>query len=552
MMERPFDNFRVAITDPLYFIGRNKLLESVKESPFQIRFLLGGRRLGKTSALRALEWRLLDIKSIQPCRAFPVFINLQLEQPDNFAHLLYIMIVRLREAIDRWYAVKWTELRKTYQQFLYRAASSQATISFLRSIISDINNEQRLIKDHFRSALLKSIEELRKGRFEGICFLLDEAEFVVHKEWANDAWSYFRGIKDSDVAIRPFIGIILSGYRDLKGYRQQIGSPLQNIGCIEWLKTLSDIETKQLIYRRIEQEEKQVSLTHEEISLIIQWAGCHPYLTQQMLNVIFDARLMEKSCHLESLLPEIVRKHASDFIGWWNLDGKSDGFSSIERILYSKLLNYPQGTAQTLAKITKQSVSKIDDALQVLVGTGVIHQLDEENYKLGSQIFKQWVTRDKDINCSSKRNKVFISYSHKDKVWLERLQAHIKPLEKEGIIKKGTISFWDDTKIKPGDLWRKEIQQALDSAKIAVLLVSADFLASDFITDHELPHLLSAAKDEGCTILSVNVKPSLFSYSILEQFQAVNSPSEPLSGLSEHEQDTLFVEVAKIIKETLG
>ena len=78
MMERPFDNFRVAITDPLYFIGRNKLLESVKESPFQIRFLLGGRRLGKTSALRALEWRLLDIKSIQPCRAFPVFINLQL------------------------------------------------------------------------------------------------------------------------------------------------------------------------------------------------------------------------------------------------------------------------------------------------------------------------------------------------------------------------------------------------------------------------------------------------------------------------------------------
>src|SRR3954471_12739938 len=79
---------------------------------------------------------------------------------------------------------------------------------------------------------------------------------------------------------------------------------------------------------------------------------------------------------------------------------------------------------------------------------------------------------------SPTRTKVFISYSHADKDWLERLKRHLKPL-----VREGNLDCWDDTHIRSGDDWKQEIQNALDTAQVAVLLISADFFASDFIDE---------------------------------------------------------------------
>ena len=88
-----------------------------------------------------------------------------------------------------------------------------------------------------------------------------------------------------------------------------------------------------------------------------------------------------------------------------------------------------------------------------------------------------------------KHPNVFISYSHSDREYLDRLLVHLKPLEKDG-----RIDLWVDTRLRAGDRWKKEIEKALNRANVAVLLVSADFLASDFITDNELPPLLKNAE----------------------------------------------------------
>ena len=143
----------------------------------------------------------------------------------------------------------------------------------------------------------------------------------------------------------------------------------------------------------------------------------------------------------------------------------------------------------------------------------------------------------------SKRTKVFISYSHQDTDWLNRLRVHLKPL-----VRDYALDIWDDTQIKPGERWLDEIERAIQSAKVALLVVSADFLASDFIANNELPPLLEAAKKDGAVIMSLIVSPSRFtSTESLSQFQAVNDPSSPLLNLTRGEQEKILVRVSEEI-----
>ena len=144
------------------------------------------------------------------------------------------------------------------------------------------------------------------------------------------------------------------------------------------------------------------------------------------------------------------------------------------------------------------------------------------------------------------RSQVFISYSHKDKRWLDQLQVFLKPLERSG-----KVTRWDDTKIKAGHKWKDEIQAGLESAKVAVLLISADFLASDFIAENELPPLLEAAADGGAAILSVVISPCVLPPSI-SQFQTVNDPNRPLVDMSKGDRDRVWVKVVKNIEEAIA
>ena len=145
------------------------------------------------------------------------------------------------------------------------------------------------------------------------------------------------------------------------------------------------------------------------------------------------------------------------------------------------------------------------------------------------------------------QRKVFISYSHKDTRWLDRLRVHLKPIEREGI-----IDLWDDTKIAAGVQWKGAIFEALETSKVAVLLISADFLASDFIAEHELPTLLSQAASGGTVIIPIIISPCLFHGTALSTFQAVSSPKKPLSTLSVSEREQALVNVAEAIMHHLA
>jgi tetratricopeptide (TPR) repeat protein len=148
----------------------------------------------------------------------------------------------------------------------------------------------------------------------------------------------------------------------------------------------------------------------------------------------------------------------------------------------------------------------------------------------------------------TERSKVFISYSRKDEFWLKRLQVHLKPL-----IRDHKIAIWDDTAIRSGSKWQEEIKEAINSAKIAILMVSPDFFASDFIIGNELPPLLRAAEEDGAQILLLIVSHSRFERTQeLSQYQSVNLPSNPLNQMSAAEVDKHLDKLAQQIEYTLN
>ena len=97
---------------------------------------------------------------------------------------------------------------------------------------------------------------------------------------------------------------------------------------------------------------------------------------------------------------------------------------------------------------------------------------------------------------------VFISYSHKDEEWKDKLVTHLGVLQQQGL-----LEIWEDRKIEGGDDWLPEIEKAINKAHIAVLMISANFLTSKFILGKEVPEFLKRREKDNLRIMPLIVKP---------------------------------------------
>jgi hypothetical protein len=144
------------------------------------------------------------------------------------------------------------------------------------------------------------------------------------------------------------------------------------------------------------------------------------------------------------------------------------------------------------------------------------------------------------------RDRVFISYSHADHRFLDQLLTHLKAVERPG-----RISSWSDKQITPGAPWFNAITEALASSAVAVLLVSKDFLASDFIHEHELGPILREAERGGVQILWIPVRACYYQESPLARYQALISPDKPLAEMKA-ERDRAWVRICEEIRKAVA
>jgi len=142
---------------------------------------------------------------------------------------------------------------------------------------------------------------------------------------------------------------------------------------------------------------------------------------------------------------------------------------------------------------------------------------------------------------------VFLSYSHADEAWKERLVTQLRVLEREG-----RLVCWDDRRIAPGENWQREIETALATCAVALLLISANFLTTRFIIDIEVPRLLERRAKNGLRIIPVFVRPCRWQeIRWLKDIQGRPKDGKFLSGMAPHDAEAALAELVGEIAHLL-
>jgi small subunit ribosomal protein S1 len=140
------------------------------------------------------------------------------------------------------------------------------------------------------------------------------------------------------------------------------------------------------------------------------------------------------------------------------------------------------------------------------------------------------------------RDKIFVSYSHKDRWWLEEFQRMMTPH-----VRSGKLLIWSDTCIPTGSHWRKEIDKALSESRVAVLAISDHFMHSDFIQKIELPSLLHAAQEDGLQICWCLLSACIFEDTTIGTIQAAHDISKSFDKMAPAQRKETLKQVAKSV-----
>ena len=139
---------------------------------------------------------------------------------------------------------------------------------------------------------------------------------------------------------------------------------------------------------------------------------------------------------------------------------------------------------------------------------------------------------------------VFYSYAHEDETLRDELEKHLSLLKRQGV-----IDDWHDREITAGQHWRNQIDEHLEAAQLILLLVSADFLASDYCNDVELKRALGREKEGSARVIPIILRPADWESAAFGQLQCL--PTDAVAVTQWANQDAAFTDIAKGIRKAV-
>jgi len=139
---------------------------------------------------------------------------------------------------------------------------------------------------------------------------------------------------------------------------------------------------------------------------------------------------------------------------------------------------------------------------------------------------------------------IFIAYSHRDEELRDELVRHMSIFDRQGI-----VSTWYDRRITPGGNWRNEIDSHLKNAHIILLLISSDFLASDYCYDIEVKQAIKQHKNKQSRVIPIILRPVEWEGAPFSNLQALPKDGKPITTWEN--LDEAFLNVANGIRRVI-
>lgn len=363
MKHNPY-NYNMPV-GPEMFYGRDAQLSAIVRQLLAATgdsiALIGGRRMGKTSLLEALERQLLDPQSGRQANLLPLPIFLDFSgEGIGSPHAFFNRVIEESQ-------IRWAHLAADDSLALTGQATDGAALGpALRRLLETWG---RRIANQY-------------GQQPRLILLLDECEEIVGQPWVTDLYGLLRYLLDGRTT-RPFLKVVMAGSHGFLTQVRQRGSPLENILQYHRLYAFNRAATQDLI------DGPTGGLVDAAVAAAVwQESGGHPFLAQYLLHALWEHGLAQGTAADVGRWAIEFPQARADFFKWLAALGKSGAVAYGALLQVDGPLNLDEARAALDA-----APADMDQTLEALHYHGLIQKDDQGRYQVSSGMFRRWFAR---------------------------------------------------------------------------------------------------------------------------------------------------------------